>query len=261
MSSLDNSNAVLIPCPTSPAIPSNVSLVEFCIIESREGAKDFERLQLTEIEGNITARKDKIFLLMEEVRRLRIQQRIKGGGTSAAKEVEREEFPSSLPFLPPLTEKTLTNYYTFYIAFLVAIIMFGGILAPMLEFKLGLGGTSYSEFIQSVHLPSQLAEVDPIVASFCGGAVGVLSALLVVELNGVTRQQHNRCLYCQGTGYLLCGSCAGQSSSSELALALTGVGGNVCSTCSGMGKVMCTGCLCTGKTMATEHDPRIDPFV
>jgi hypothetical protein len=46
----------------------------------------------------------------------------------------------------------------------------------------GCAGSSYPEFIQSVHLPAQLAEVDPIVASFCGGAVGVVSALLVVEV-------------------------------------------------------------------------------
>ena len=49
----------------------------------------------------------------------------------------------------------------------------------MLELRLGLGGISYYEFITSVHLPTQLAEVDPIVASFCGGAVGVLTSLLV----------------------------------------------------------------------------------
>lgn len=42
-------------------------------------------------------------------------------------------------------------------------------------------GTSYGEFIRSMHLPQQLAQVDPIVASFCGGAVGVLSTLMVVE--------------------------------------------------------------------------------
>lgn len=46
----------------------------------------------------------------------------------------------------------------------------------------GCAGSSYPEFIQSMHLPAQLAEVDPIVASFCGGAVGVVSALLVVEV-------------------------------------------------------------------------------
>jgi hypothetical protein len=43
-----------------------------------------------------------------------------------------------------------------------------------------------------MHLPLQLARVDPIVASFCGGAVGAVSALLVVELNNVKKQQRNR---------------------------------------------------------------------
>ena len=44
-------------------------------------------------------------------------------------------------------------------------------------------GTSYADFVRAMHLPSNLAAVDPIVAAFCGGAVGVLSALLVVEAN------------------------------------------------------------------------------
>jgi hypothetical protein len=43
-----------------------------------------------------------------------------------------------------------------------------------------------------MHLPLQLAAVDPIVASFCGGAVGVVSALLVVEVDNVKKQQKNR---------------------------------------------------------------------
>lgn len=54
-------------------------------------------------------------------------------------------------------------------------------------------GTSYLDFVESMHLPAQLAEVDPIVASFCGGAVGAVSALLVVEINNVKKQQKNRC--------------------------------------------------------------------
>ena len=41
------------------------------------GAQDFAKLQLDEINKNIEARRNKIFLLMEEVRRLRIQQRLK----------------------------------------------------------------------------------------------------------------------------------------------------------------------------------------
>lgn len=48
-----------------------------------------------------------------------------------------------------------------------------------------------------MHLPGQLADVDPIVASFCGGAVGVLSALLVVEVNNAESQAKRRCIYCE----------------------------------------------------------------
>ncbi len=58
-------------------------------------------------------------------------------------------------------------------------------------------GTTYSEFIKMMHLPSQLAHVDPIVASFCGGAVGVLSAFMVVEANNAKAQEKRRCQYCE----------------------------------------------------------------
>ena len=57
-------------------------------------------------------------------------------------------------------------------------------------------GTSYAEFIRMAHLPAQLAQVDPIVASFCGGAVGVLSTLMLVEANNSKMQAANRCIYC-----------------------------------------------------------------
>lgn len=39
--------------------------------------QDFANLQLDDISKNISTRRNKIFLLMEEVRRLRIQQRLK----------------------------------------------------------------------------------------------------------------------------------------------------------------------------------------
>ncbi len=50
--------------------------------------QDFAKLQLEEISMNISARRNKIFLLMEEVRRLRIQQRIKGGERTREEEVQ-----------------------------------------------------------------------------------------------------------------------------------------------------------------------------
>ncbi|KMZ75295.1 Chaperone protein dnaJ-like, partial [Zostera marina] len=139
-----------------------------------------------------------------------------------------------------------------------------------LELKLGIGGTSYKDFIESVHLPMQLSEVDPIIASFSGGAVGVISALMVVEVNNVRQQEHKRCKYCLGTGYLACARCSGsgdvvliepvvatvRNGDEPLSLPRT----ERCSSCSGAGKVMCPTCLCTGMAMASEHDPRIDPF-
>lgn len=244
----------------------------FCIIEGPETVQDFAKMQLQEIQDNIRSRRNKIFLHMEEVRRLRIQQRIKNtelGIINEEQEHELPNFPSFIPFLPPLTAANLKVYYATCFSLIAGIILFGGLLAPTLELKLGIGGTSYADFIQSLHLPMQLSQVDPIVASFSGGAVGVISALMVVEVNNVKQQEHKRCKYCLGTGYLACARC-----SSTGALVLTEpvsaiAGGNHslsppkterCSNCSGAGKVMCPTCLCTGMAMASEHDPRIDPF-
>eukprot|EP00891_Asterochloris_glomerata_P009811 jgi/Astpho2/9811/fgenesh1_pm.00149_%23_34_t len=234
----------------------------FCIIEGRDSVKNFEALQLDEIKQSIAVRRNRIFLLMEEVRRLRIQQRLKGAEPSTEEEVREEKFQSAVPLLPPLSEQTVQMYWQFYVCAVGFIILFGGLLSPILEVRMGLGGTSYVDFIKRMHLPIQLAAVDPIVASFCGGAVGVLSALMVVEINNAKAQEKRRCQYCEGTGYLTCGNCVGGGSvavSVDRATASNG-GEERCSICSGTGKVMCTACLCTGKAMATEHDPRMDPF-
>jgi len=234
----------------SIALPDN-----FCIIESPTAVKDFADMQLSEVRASIEVRRNRIFLLMEEVRRLRIQERLKKRSSGITDDAFiNEEFPSALPFAPPLNAKTIKNYYLLFGVVIFAIIMFGGLVAPILEVKLGIGGQSYSDFIESIHLPTQLSQVDPIVASFCGGAVGVLAALLVVEENNVKRQAKARCAYCEGTGYITCGNC--------FAAGTTVVNNKrcMCATCSGTGKVACTACLCTGKMMATEHDPRIDPF-
>ena len=47
------------------------------------------------------------------------------------------------------------------------------------------------------------SQVDPIVASFSGGAVGVISALMLIEVNNVEQQEKKRCKYCHGTGLSL----------------------------------------------------------
>lgn len=241
----------------------------FCIIEGPETVMDFARLQLQEIQDNIKSRRNAIFLLLEEIRRLRIQQRIKSFEENSSEEDnEMPEFTSFIPFLPPLTSETLRQYYATCFLLMSGIIVFGGLIAPMLELKLGPGGTSYKDFIQTAHLPLQLSEVDPIVASFSGGAVGVISSLIVVEINNVKQQEQKTCKYCHGTGYLACARCSatGSSTSSivhgthqfiqQSSLAST----ERCPNCSGTAKVMCPTCLCTGMAMANENNPRIDPF-
>ncbi|KAI5073237.1 hypothetical protein GOP47_0011250 [Adiantum capillus-veneris] len=178
----------------------SVDTEAFCIIEGPETVSDFARLQLQEIQDNIRSRRNAIFLLLEEVRRLRIQQKLKSIEQSPDEdESEMPEFKSFIPFLPPLTSKTLRQYYATCLMLMAGIIMFGGLVAPMLEVKLGPGGTSYKDFIQIAHLPSQLSEVDPIVASFSGGAVGVISSLIVVEINNVKQQEGKTCKYCHST--------------------------------------------------------------
>lgn len=244
----------------------------FCIIEGPETVQDFAKMELQEIQDNIRSRRNKIFLHMEEVRRLRIQQRIKNAELGISQDLQENElpnFPSFIPFLPPLSAENLKLYYATCFSLIAGIIIFGGLLAPTLELKLGLGGTSYADFIGSVHLPMQLSQVDPIVASFSGGAVGVISALMVVEINNVKQQEHKRCKYCLGTGYLACARCSSTGALVLIEPVLTASSGDQplsvpkterCSNCSGAGKVMCPTCLCTGMAMASEHDPRIDPF-
>lgn len=256
------------------SLPGDTSSSNFCIIEGPETVQDFMQMQTREIQDNIRSRRNKIFLLMEEVRRLRIQQRIKCKTVSddSREEDAVDEMPemqSSIPFLPRVTPKTLKQLYLTSFSFVSGIIIFGGLIAPTLELKLGIGGTSYEDFIRSMHLPLQLSQVDPIVASFSGGAVGVISALMLIEANNVEQQESKRCRYCHGTGYLSCARCSASgvclgidpislasASNSPLRIPKT----ERCSNCSGSGKVMCPTCLCTGMTMASEHDPRFDPF-
>ncbi|XP_076920062.1 protein ORANGE-LIKE, chloroplastic-like [Bidens hawaiensis] len=243
----------------------------FCIIEGPETVQDFVTMQTKEIQDNIRSRRNKIFLLMEEVRRLRVQQRLKHlkVNEGGVEDNEMPDIPSSIPFLPSVTPKTLKQLYLTSFSFISGIIVFGGLLAPVLELKLGLGGTSYKDFITNMHLPLQLSEVDPIVASFSGGAVGVISTLMLLEANNVMQQEKKRCRYCHGTGYLACARC----SSSGVCLNVEPISvANAsdrplrapttrrCLNCSGAGKVMCPTCLCTGMVMASEHDHRIDPF-
>ncbi|KAK6126461.1 hypothetical protein DH2020_039797 [Rehmannia glutinosa] len=293
----------LVVCSSSPndasvnsnSQPRDCSSSDFCIIEGPETVQDFVQMQLQEIQDNIKSRRNKIFLLMEEkylavvslnlfsslfllkLRRLRVQQRIKSMDVVYdGPDVENEmpDIPSSIPFLPHVTPKTLKQLYLTSFSFISGVIVFGGLVAPVLELKLGLGGTSYEEFIHTMHLPMQLSQVDPIVASFSGGAVGVISALMLLEINNVEQQEKKRCKYCHGTGYLACARC----SASGLCLSIEPIVASAsdrplrapttkrCTNCSGAGKIRFSAkgnvpnMPLHGMMMASEHDPRIEPF-
>lgn len=86
------------------------------------------------------------------------------------------EYESVVPGFPRITENTIQDYYIYWGVAVISMLVFGGLVAPLAEVKLGVGGTSYLEFIESVNLPRQLAMVDPIVASFTVGSA-LLSTL------------------------------------------------------------------------------------
>ncbi|KAF5737435.1 hypothetical protein HS088_TW13G00315 [Tripterygium wilfordii] len=182
--------------------PVDNSPSNFCIIEGPETVQDFMQMQLREIQDNIRSRRNKIFLLMQEAvagatARLKSMKVVDESGEEVANGMP--DIPSSVPFLPHVTLKTLRHLYLTSLSFISGIIVFEGLIAPTLEIKLGLGGTSYEDFIRSMHLPLQSSQVDPIVASLSGGAVGVISALMLIEANNVEQQKKKRCRYCNGT--------------------------------------------------------------
>lgn len=59
-------------------------LYSFCIIEGPETIEDFVQMQSQEIQDNIKSRRNKIFLLMEEVSVLHISWPVFGGPYSEA---------------------------------------------------------------------------------------------------------------------------------------------------------------------------------
>ena len=60
-----------------------------------------------------------------QVRRLRIQLRLRGGSESLVESLADEAYPSSIPFFPPITDKTIKLYLNFYALAVASIIVFG----------------------------------------------------------------------------------------------------------------------------------------
>ena len=126
----------------SKSLPEN-----YCIIEGRNSVVDFADMQVEEIAMNIESRRQRVFLLMEELRRLRVQQRVKTIGSEDADVEPKREFESVIPGFPVLTEDSVQDYRIYWRVAVGILLLFGGLIAPVAEVKLGLGGTSYAEFI------------------------------------------------------------------------------------------------------------------
>ena len=108
-------------------------------------------------------------------RSLKIQSTIAATSEPGAEE-EKEKFSSALPLLPAMTEDTLDDYRAVYAIAVSLLILFGGLVAPVLEVKLGIGGASYADVIEKLHLPGQLAQVDRVRAAEPGVARARLAA-------------------------------------------------------------------------------------
>lgn len=192
----------------SMSLPSSylTDVPESYSIADSEALKDFATLQtmMDEIQKNITARQDKISLLTEEVKLLRgrmgmAESRIGGGsyygsngsdaqaglilsklgGADASMNGAAGVDASVLQSL--LTDKALQGSAASYALAVAAIVFTGGVAAPVVEEKLGLGAAAYYDYVASQDLPITLAEVDPVTSAVSGGAVGVLTAQLLAE--------------------------------------------------------------------------------
>ena len=55
-------------------------------------------------------------------------------------DLQEESYPAAVPFLPARTDAIMRVYWRFYVSAVATLILFGAVLAPILEVRLGLGG-------------------------------------------------------------------------------------------------------------------------
>lgn len=87
--------------------------------------------------------------------------------------------------------------------------------------------------------------LDPDLAAFVGGAVGVIGTVESIMARRRAVRDRLTCVYCDGSGSLGCGVCFG-----------TGIGsdGLPCGACSGTGKVDCVSCQGSGNSVLLAED-------
>ncbi|CAN6705456.1 unnamed protein product [Malus baccata var. baccata] len=123
MASEPDSSSFAPSVDSDPNPAADTNPAGFCIIEGPETVQDFATMELQEIQDNIRSRRNKIFLHMEE------------------------------------SSDNLKQYYAVCYSIIAGFILFGGLISPSLELKLGIGGTSYKDLIVYMHLPLQLRSI------------------------------------------------------------------------------------------------------
>mmetsp|Transcript_2172 Transcript_2172/g.6935 ORF Transcript_2172/g.6935 Transcript_2172/m.6935 type:complete len:146 (-) Transcript_2172:283-720(-) len=112
------------------------------------------------------------------------------------------------------------------------------------------GGSSFREALQAaganvVFERGALRILDPDLAAFVGGAVGVIGTLESIMSRRRAVRERLTCVYCDGAGTLTCGVCVGSGRNSA---------GMPCVNCNGLGKVACVSCQGSGNSVLLASD-------
>lgn len=87
--------------------------------------------------------------------------------------------------------------------------------------------------------------LDPDLAAFVGGAVGVIGTLESIMARRRAVRERLTCVYCDGAGTLTCGVCIGGCRNTA---------GTSCANCNGLGKVACVSCQGSGNSVLLASD-------
>lgn len=82
-----------------------------------------------------------------------------------------------------------------------------------------------------------MQEVEGFSQAFVGGAIGVMSVALYVEIRKITEKNLEGCPYCLGNGVILCGVCVGSGM----------LNGSACPNCDTNGHITCINCKGDGR--------------
>ena len=81
------------------------------------------------------------------------------------------------------------------------------------------------------------------VNGFIGGSVGVIGTVIATQIKKGEVQERLKCVYCDGTGEILCGHCLGSPSSVAL---------KTCDNCEDTGSVVCINCQGSGLSVPDD---------